>query len=120
LFLTVERQPELVAPHSTEAGLTAQAIPSWQRAGERASQRGANAEAVSHLTTGLELLQTFPDTPARTQQELGLQRTLGYVFVAIKGSGAPEVGNTYTRARALGQQIGETPQLFPVLRGLWT
>jgi len=29
------------------------------------------------------------------------------------------VGHTYARARELCQQVGETPQLFPVLRGLW-
>jgi predicted ATPase len=29
------------------------------------------------------------------------------------------VGRTYARARALCQQIGETPKLFPVLYGLW-
>ena len=32
---------------------------------------------------------------------------------------APEVEQTYARARALCQQVGETPQLFPTLRGLW-
>jgi predicted ATPase len=33
--------------------------------------------------------------------------------------GAPEVGTAYSRARALCRQVGETPQLFPALRGLW-
>ena len=33
---------------------------------------------------------------------------------------APEVEQAYTRARELCQQVGETPQLFPVLLGLWT
>jgi predicted ATPase len=36
-----------------------------------------------------------------------------------KGWAAPEVARVYTRARALCQQVGETPQLFPVLWGLW-
>src|SRR5215475_8992632 len=31
-----ETQPELVAHHYTEAGLSAQAVPYWQRAGQRA------------------------------------------------------------------------------------
>jgi hypothetical protein len=38
---------------------------------------------------------------------------------AIKGFGAPEVGQVYARARELCQQVEETPQLVPVLRGLW-
>jgi predicted ATPase len=115
---TVATQPELVAQHYTAAGLRAQAIPYWQQAGQRASQRGANAEAVSHLTTGLELLQTLPDTPARTQQELTLQLTLAALLTATKGSAAPEVEHTYRRARALCEQIGDQKQVFPALRGL--
>src|SRR5688572_28681532 len=53
------------------------AVQYHQRAGQRASQRGSNTEAVTHVTTGLELLKTWSDTPARTQQELTLQLTLG-------------------------------------------
>ena len=34
---TEEIQPELLAHHYTAAGLIAQAIPYWQRAGQRAS-----------------------------------------------------------------------------------
>jgi predicted ATPase len=36
-----------------------------------------------------------------------------------KGQTAPEVEQAYTQARALCQQVGETPQLAPVLFGLW-
>ena len=74
----IETQPELVAHHYTEAGLIEQAIPYWQRAGQRAIERSANVEAISHLTKGLELLKTLPDTPERTQQELTLQIALGH------------------------------------------
>jgi predicted ATPase len=68
----IETQPELLAHHYTEAGLIAQAIPYWQRAGQSAAQRSANVEAISHLTKGLELLKDLPDTPERTQHELTL------------------------------------------------
>jgi predicted ATPase len=97
-------------------GLSAQAIPYWQRAGERAVQRSAHLEAIQHLTTGLELLATLPETPARAQQELDLQIALGPALSATKGMAAPEVEQTYARARALCAQIGETPQLFPTHR----
>jgi predicted ATPase len=40
-------------------------------------------------------------------------------LVTTKGFAAPEVLHAYTRARALCQQVGETLQLFQVLRGLW-
>ena len=51
-----ETQPELLAHHYTEAGLLAQAIPYWQRAGQRAIERSAHVEAIGHLTKGLEVL----------------------------------------------------------------
>src|SRR6058998_1141210 len=63
---TAATQPELLAQHYTEAGLMAQAIPYWQRAGRRASERSAYEEAISHLMKGLEVLQTLPATPERT------------------------------------------------------
>jgi predicted ATPase len=115
---TVETQPELLAQHYTEAGRTEQAVGYWQRAGQQARQRSANPEAVQHLTRGLELLTMLPETPARAQQELDLQIALGPVLMATKGHAAPEVEQTYARAQALCAQIGETPQLFPTLRGL--
>jgi class 3 adenylate cyclase/predicted ATPase len=114
----VETQPEVVAQHYTEAGLIEQAIPYWQRAGQQARQRSANLEAVRHLAKGLELLAMLPETPARAQQELDLQIALGLVLIDTKGRGAPEVEQTYARARALCQQVGDTPQLFSTLQGL--
>jgi predicted ATPase/DNA-binding winged helix-turn-helix (wHTH) protein/class 3 adenylate cyclase len=114
----VETQPELLAHHYTEAGLLAQAIPYRQRAGQQALQRSANLEAVRHLTLALELLTMLPETPARAQQELDAQIALGPALMATRGYGAPEVEQTYARARELCRQVGETPQLFPTLRGL--
>jgi class 3 adenylate cyclase len=112
---TVETQPEVVAHHCTEAGLIVPAILYWQQAGQRAISRSANIEAISHLTRGLELLQTCPDTPERIQQELTLHLMLGPALMATRGYAAPEVEHTYARARALCMQVEETPQLFPVL-----
>jgi predicted ATPase/class 3 adenylate cyclase len=117
---TAETEPELLAHHYTEAGLSAQAVVYRQRAGQRAIERSANLEAVAHLTKGLEVLATLPDTPERAQQELRVQLTLGPVLMATKGRGAPEVERLYTRARELCEQVGEPPQLFRVLWGLWT
>jgi predicted ATPase/class 3 adenylate cyclase len=117
---TIEAQPELLAHHYTEAGLVEQAIPYWQRAGQKAIERSANVEAISHLTKGLELLKTLPGTPERIRQELALQTTLGPALIATKGWAAPEAGKAYTRALELCRQVGETAQLFRVLVGLFT
>jgi predicted ATPase len=116
---TCETQPELLAHHYTEAGLVAQAIPYWQRAGQRAIERSANVEAISHLSKGLELLTTLPDTAERTQHELDLLTALGPALMATQGYAAPAVVQAYTRARELCQQVGETPEHFLVLYNLW-
>ena len=44
---------------------------------------------------------------------------LGASLHATKGYAAPEVGQTYTRARQLCEHLEDPHQLFPVLRGLW-
>jgi class 3 adenylate cyclase/predicted ATPase len=112
-------QPELLAHHYTEAGLYDHAVPYWHRAGQHASDRSAHVEAISHFTTGIELLKALPETPERTQQALALYIALGAALQMAKGLAAPEVEHAYTQARTLCQQVGETPQLVPVLSGLW-
>ena len=105
-----------LAHHYSRSGNTQKAIEYLHLAGQQAVQRSANAEAITHLTTALELLKTLPDTPERTQQELTLQLALGGLD-SRQRLACPEVEKTYTRARELCQQVGETPQLFPVLVG---
>ncbi|MBI3801012.1 MAG: AAA family ATPase [Deltaproteobacteria bacterium] len=116
---TKETQPELVAHHYTEAGLVGQALPYWQQAGQRATQRSAYVEAIAHLTKGLELIKALPNSPERVQQELTFQLAQNDALVAVKGYTAPEVEKAVLRARELCQQLGETPQLFPMLFRLW-
>jgi class 3 adenylate cyclase/predicted ATPase len=116
---TAEAQPELVAHHYTEAGLREQALPYWQQAGQRALQRSATLEAVRHVTRGLEVLSTLPETHERAQQELALQIMLGAALGATRGQQAPEAERTYARAYELARQVGSPPELFPALWGFW-
>jgi predicted ATPase len=112
-------QPELLAQHYTAAGCHEQAVSYWQRAGQHASDRSAHLEAINHLTTGIELIKTLPETPEHIQHALTLHLALGAALQRAKGHAAPEVERAYTQAYALCQQIGETPELVPVLFGLW-
>ena len=112
-----ERAAEL-AVHFTRGRDYTRAVRYLQRAAENALQRAAPQEAIGHLTRGLEALPALPDRPERTQQELDFLIALGSAWMVAKGMGVTEVEQTYTRACALCHQVGETPQLFPTLRGL--
>jgi len=90
----------------------------WHQAGQSAVQRSAHVEAISHLRQGLALLQTLPETPERLHREVDMLIALGASLFATKGSAAPEVGETYTRARQRCQSLDDPHRLFPVLRGL--
>jgi predicted ATPase len=116
---TVDHQPELLAHHCTEAGLIEQAVAYWYKAGQSAIQRSAHVEAISHITKGLELLQTLPETPDRVQREVDMLIAMGASLLAVKGYGAAEVRETYTSAQQLCQHLDDPHQLFSVLRGLW-
>ena len=115
----VETQPELLAQHYTGAGLTEQAIVYWDKAGERAIQSSANAEAIERFSKALELLATVPETPERLRRELALQTRLGPAVITVKGQAAPDVEAVYNRARELCAQVADCPQLlFSTLLGL--
>ena len=106
-----------LARHFQTAGLVVKAIDYLHRAGKRAVRLSANEEAIGHFTQALELLGTLPDTPERAQQELTIQLALSAPLTMTKGYGASELELVYSRARELVQQVGDTPHLFPVLRG---
>jgi predicted ATPase len=68
---------------------------------------------------GLELLKQLPNTPARAHQELSLHLGLGAALIATKGHASAEVERSYLKARELSLRVGETPELAPILFGLW-
>jgi class 3 adenylate cyclase/predicted ATPase len=114
----VAAEPEVVARHYDQAGLVAEAVTHYRRAGERATQRSANEEAIGHLRRALDLVGTLPETRTRHQMELGLQMAIGVPLFAARGSSHPENEQAYARARELASQIGESPELPRVLTGM--
>jgi DNA-binding winged helix-turn-helix (wHTH) protein/predicted ATPase len=107
-----------LAEHFVRGRDTERAVRYLREAGQQALQRSAHQEAILHLTRGLELLATLPETLERAQLELDLQVALGPALITTKSQGASEVEQTYARARVLCTQVGETPQLLPTLQGL--
>jgi DNA-binding winged helix-turn-helix (wHTH) protein/predicted ATPase len=108
-----------LAMHFEQSGDTVRAVTYLDQAGRSAAQRTAPRESAMLLGRALELLATLPATSARAELELSLQVALGSQLMTIKGWAAPEVERAYARARTLCQKVGDTPQLFPALWGLW-
>jgi tetratricopeptide (TPR) repeat protein len=116
----VEKSPELLAHHFSEAGNYEKGVRYWQRAGLRAQARSANQEAISQLTRGLKLLQeNIAPSSERDVLELSLQAPLGVVLTAVRGWGSPEVAPTIERARELCEKVGSITDRFFVLWGVW-
>jgi predicted ATPase len=61
----------------------------------------------------------LPEAEDLRQVELTLRITLGAPLMMTKGYAAPDVEQTFARAWKLCQSLGETPQLFPALSGLF-
>jgi predicted ATPase len=113
---TVATQPELVAHHFTEAGVAQKAVGYWLKAGLRSRDHSANIEAIGHLTKGLALVDTFPDSPERDAQKLQFLAALGPTYIAARGYAAPEVGPTLQRARELCR---DPRLLLGIMLGIW-
>jgi serine/threonine protein kinase/predicted ATPase len=116
---TAQTQPELLAHHFTEAGVTSKAVDYWLQAGLRSRERSANAEAIGHLTQGLALLATLPESPRRDAQELQFLNALCSAYQAVGGYGASQAEAPLRRARELCERIGQPPELLVVLWGTW-
>jgi class 3 adenylate cyclase len=117
----VEAEPEVLADHATEGGLLEEAVTYWHKAGLRANHRSAPAEAIAHLSKGLDLLKRLPRSPTRDSREIDFQLALGVPLAATRGYGSDEAIAAFARARELCDELGsETSKSFPALRGLCT
>jgi predicted ATPase len=108
-----------LAMHFERGGDLSRAIRHLHVAGGIAAGRGAAREAVAQLTRALELLGSQPTGAERTLREIELRIALGGPLMAVRGRGAPEVEEVYTRAQALCEQVDEAPGLFPAIWGLF-
>jgi len=115
---TAATEPEWLAQHFSHAGLPPRAIPYWEMAGLRAGKLAAFAEAGRHYEAALAQVALLPEGPERHGRELGLQIQLAITLSASRGYAADAVEAAYQRARELCGLLGDTAELFPVLRGL--
>ena len=105
-----------VGMHYEHAGMALQAILAYQRAAGVAQRIYANQEAIEILDRALGLIETQARSgrTAQAERELALQEARGVSLIVLKGYGVPQVRETYTRVRALYQQLAR-PLSPPVL-----
>src|SRR5262249_5812875 len=120
-----ENQPEILARHCTDAGLTENAAGLWGKAGQRSLERSALVEASAQFTQGLDLIVTLHATPALRREQIKLQVALITPLMHIKGYSAPATKTAAERARllieqaeTLGEPLEDPLLLFSVLYGV--
>jgi class 3 adenylate cyclase/DNA-binding SARP family transcriptional activator/sugar phosphate isomerase/epimerase len=101
----VERLPEVVAHHFTEAGLAREAVGYWRKAGQLASVRSAGREAVTFFEQALHLLKTQPETHSTLEQGCDLRLELRPVLLELGRS--PRMFECLREAEALAERLND-------------
>jgi predicted ATPase len=114
---TVEGQPELLAHHCAEAGMNQEAVGYLQRAGQRAVERSASREAMTHFSRALEILASVPENAERSRQEVDLLLALGAASHHATGQSSSDTERAYAQALARSRGSRDPSQLFHSLSG---
>jgi predicted ATPase len=126
---TAAAEPEALAHHFTQAGMTDAAIEWWGKAGDQALRRSAFQEAISHLGKAIEMadkageraprVAAAPTNASRGQRLLKLQTSYGQAMIHGRGYSAPETTTAFARARELATGVADPAERFSVYFGLW-
>ncbi|WP_245330429.1 adenylate/guanylate cyclase domain-containing protein [Bradyrhizobium sp. AS23.2] len=114
-----ETEPEVVAFHFTQAGLSGVALEWWRKAGQQALKRSAYSEAIAHLGKAVAIADELPDEPGRTMNRLHLQIAYGRALRGSLGHSAPETVAAWTRARQFVADISDPAEMAPIHSGLF-
>jgi predicted ATPase len=104
---TAAAEPELLAHHFTEAGLTEAAIEWWGTAGQRSLARSALLEGAEQLKQALDQIATTPVTPALRREEIKLEVAFANVL-ALTGN-LIDGKQHYDRALAIYDPVEHRP-----------
>jgi len=111
--------PQL-ARHFKEAKITTKAINYLRQAGEKAISLSAYRDGIAHLSNGISMLNTLPESRERDELELELQLSLGIAWLGPYGGQDQRVKSTLTRAHDLCQKLGKTSRMAHVTSNLST
>jgi predicted ATPase len=123
---TAVAEPEALAHHFTQAGMTDTAIEWWSKGGDQALRRSSFQEAKSHLGKAIEMADKSTVATPRlavatgsTSQRLKLQNSYGRAVMWSEGFGSEETKAAFTRAQQLAVGVNDADELFATYYGLW-
>jgi class 3 adenylate cyclase/predicted ATPase len=120
---TAGAEPEALAHHFTQAGMTDAAIEWWGKAGDQALRRSAFQEAISHLGKAIEMADKSAGATPQTAMSEGarakLQTNFGNALIAARGDSAPETTAAFGRARELVAAVEDPMERLSANYGLW-
>jgi len=122
---TAAAEPEVLAHHFTQAGLTDSAIEWWGKAGDQALRRSAFQEAIAHLGKAIEMADKEGESALRAatasarQQRLKLQTDYGQAVLWSKGFGSQEAKTAFARAKELAERAENPDERFATYYGQW-
>ena len=111
--------PEVVAQQFERAGQNEKAIRYWRQAADRDLRRFAMKEAIAHYTNAQRLATALPETPERSELELGVCLGLGLAVQIGIGPASKESAAAYRRALALSRELGRGRERFLATWGIW-
>jgi class 3 adenylate cyclase/predicted ATPase len=112
-------QPEVLAHHFHEAGLTEPAGEWWGKAGKRALEHSAYKEAIAHFEKAIRLAEELGNGPAEGLQRLQLQTSYGFALAHGRGQTSAETGAAFSRARELAADVEDPTKRASAFYGLW-
>jgi class 3 adenylate cyclase/tetratricopeptide (TPR) repeat protein len=115
----VNMEPELLAYHYEQAGMTGPAVNYWHRAARRDAERSASIEALNHFNRALDLLKELAQGPERDVLELELLLARGAPLLSVKGYASDEIEHNYQKAKDLLREHSGAVHQFLAIRGLW-
>ena len=113
-------EPEVLAHHFTQAGLTDDAIEWWSKAGDQALRRSAFEEAIAHLGKAIEMADEAGESaPRAADRRLKLQTSLGHAVMWGRGFASEESKAAFLRARELAGEVENPADRALAYYGVW-
>jgi class 3 adenylate cyclase/tetratricopeptide (TPR) repeat protein len=112
-------EPELLAHHFAEAGLSEKACDYRMRAGDRALSRSAYNEAIANFSAGLKAVEALLPSPEGMRRQLDLLLKLGVARGIVHGMQSAAAEEAYRRAAEIAENLGDGNAAYRAKWGLW-